>query len=193
VAAGALLLVAAAVAAILIAGTGDPGSDTPSKRQAQATATPRATSTPQRAEATRTATPSPTPTAEATREPTPSPTATPAPTQQPAQNQQGGSGGGGGVQGTDPVALQGQAFRLNNAGQADRALPFAQKAVELCKGSSQVNPCAYALFEYARSLRMTGDAQGAIAALRERQSRFPDDQPAAVKAELKLARAAAGK
>jgi eukaryotic-like serine/threonine-protein kinase len=191
VAIGALLVVAAAVAAILIAGTGDPGSDTQSNRQAQATETPRATSTPERAERTPSPTATATPTSEATPEPTPSPTATPAPTQQPEQN--GQNGGGGGVPSNDPVALQSQAFRLNNAGQADRALPLAQKAVELCKGSSQVSPCAYALFEYARALRMTGDPQAAIAALRERQSRFPDDQPAAVKAELKLAREAAGK
>ena len=55
-----------------------------------------------------------------------------------------------------------------------------------------VSPCAYALFEYARALRMTGDAEGAIVALEERRERFPADQPKAVERELALARQAAG-
>jgi serine/threonine-protein kinase len=96
------------------------------------------------------------------------------------------------VPGEDPTALQNQAFNLNNAGQAEQALPYAQKAVELCAGSAEIDPCAYALFEYARSLRMTGDPQGAIAALEERKARFPGDQPEAVERELALAREAAG-
>ena len=69
---------------------------------------------------------------------------------------------------------------------------YAQKAVELCQGSDAVDPCAYALYEYARALRMTGDPEGAIAALEERKQRFPDDQPDAVERELALAREAAG-
>ena len=59
-------------------------------------------------------------------------------------------------------------------------------------GLDAVSPCAYALFEYARALRLTGDPQGAIAALQERKQRFPDDQPEAVAKELALAREAAG-
>ena len=38
------------------------------------------------------------------------------------------------VSGEDPTALQNQAFNLNNSGQSDQALPYAQKAVELCAG-----------------------------------------------------------
>jgi hypothetical protein len=53
-----------------------------------------------------------------------------------------------------------------------------------------VNPCAYALFEYARALRMTGNPQQAIAVLHERRQRFPNDQPAAVAKEMALARQA---
>ena len=73
-----------------------------------------------------------------------------------------------------------------------QALTFARKAVRLCEGSSAVDPCAYALFEYARALRLSGDPQGAIAALQERQQRFPDNQPGAVAQELARARADAG-
>ena len=94
--------------------------------------------------------------------------------------------------GNDPAALQLEAFRLNQAGQGEQALPIAARAVELCTGSTAVNPCAYALFEYARALRMTGDPERAIAVLEERKQRFPDDQPAAVEAELQRARAAVG-
>jgi hypothetical protein len=89
--------------------------------------------------------------------------------------------------GNDAVALQRQAFELNNAGQPEQALPVARKAVELCKGSSQVSPCAYALYEYARALRLTGDPQAAIDVLHERQQRFPNDQPKAVDKEIKAA------
>ena len=39
---------------------------------------------------------------------------------------------------------------------------------------------------------MTGDPEGAIAALEERKQRFPDNQPEAVERELALAREAAG-
>ena len=83
-----------------------------------------------------------------------------------------------------PRALQLRAFELNNGGDPGRALKAAQKAVRLCEGSTAVDPCAYALFEYARALRLTGDPQGAIAALEERQQRFPDNQPGAVAEEL---------
>ena len=110
--------------------------------------------------------------------------ATPEPTEEPST--------GGGGSGNDPTALQLRAFELNNGGDARQALTFARKAVRLCEGSTAVDPCAYALFEYARALRLTGDPQGAIAALEERQQRFPDNQPGAVAQELARARADAG-
>ena len=96
----------------------------------------------------------------------------------------GGAATGGGGSGNDPAALQLRAFELNNSGDAGQALTFARKAVRLCEGSTAVDPCAYALFEYARALRLSGDPQGAIAALEERQQRFPDNQPGAVAQEL---------
>ena len=94
--------------------------------------------------------------------------------------------------GDDPAALQLQAFNLNNAGQPEQALPLAQKAVELCAGSTAVSPCAFALYEHARALLATGDPGGAIAALEERKQRFPDNQPGAVEKLLAAARKAAG-
>jgi Tetratricopeptide repeat len=64
--------------------------------------------------------------------------------------------------------------------------------VRLCEGSSAVSPCAYALYEYARALRLTGDPASAVAVLQERMRRFPDNQPGVVAEELGRAREAAG-
>ena len=55
-----------------------------------------------------------------------------------------------------------------------------------------MSPCAYALYESARALRMTGDPAGAIQVLEERLRRFPDNQPGTVAQELQRAREAAG-
>jgi hypothetical protein len=172
---GAAAVVALAVVALLavaaIALLGGSGGD--NDRRAQ---TPTATASP-RAERT------PKPKASATPTPTPSPTPTPTATQE----------GSSSVPGDDPAALQRRAFELNNAGQPAQALPYAQKAVELCQGSDKVSPCAYALFEYAKALRLTGNPQAAIDVLHERQQRFPQDQPKAVEKELKAAEKAAKK
>jgi eukaryotic-like serine/threonine-protein kinase len=175
----ALLLIAAGATALMITGGGD---DPPADRTGRDE--PRATATPQQ-----TATSEPTPTS------TPEPTATPEPTQEATPEPQNGKKkrkGNSGAAGNDPAQLQLQAYNLNRAGQPQQALPYAQKAVQLCEGSTDVNPCAYALFEYAKALRLTGDPQGAIAALEERKQRFPDNQPGAVEKELALAREAAG-
>ena len=172
-------------AAALLLGGGDDGSGgrEQAQREPARTATPDATRT-------REPTPEPTKTAEptATATPTPTPTPTPSPTPEPTEEPSTGGGGSG----NDPTALQLRAFELNNSGDAGQALTFARKAVRLCEGSSAVDPCAYALFEYARALRLSGDPQGAIAALQERQQRFPDNQPGAVAQELARARADAG-
>jgi TolA-binding protein len=55
-----------------------------------------------------------------------------------------------------------------------------------------VAPCGYALFELAKAQRGTGDPEAAIKTLEERLQRYPDDQRAAVEAELRRARADAG-
>jgi serine/threonine protein kinase len=174
IAVAALLLVAAGAFALISSG----GNDPKPRRTAQTTPEPK--STPEK-----TATPDATQTPEATATPelTATPTATPEAKKQKKPK---------GVQGNDPTQLQLQAYNLNNAGQAAEALPYAQRAVELCAGSSAVSPCAYALYEYARALLQTGDPNGAIAALEERKQRFPDNQPDAVDKLLAQARQAAG-
>ena len=55
-----------------------------------------------------------------------------------------------------------------------------------------MSPCGYALFELAKAQRGTGDAEGAVKTLEQRLQRYPDDQRAAVEAELKKAKAEAG-
>jgi eukaryotic-like serine/threonine-protein kinase len=179
IALAALLLVVAGAVALMSGGDGDPRTE------------PRSTPEP-------TATASPDETQES--EPEPTATATAVPTEDPSPPDEGpnngngkgkGQGQGSAATGDDAAALQLQAYNLNQAGQPEQALPLAQRAVELCEGSTAVSPCAYALFEYARALRMTGDPESAIAVLEERQQRFPDDQPEAVESELQRARAAA--
>jgi serine/threonine protein kinase len=128
-------------------------------------------------------TPTPTPTAEKTAEPTATATATEAPAQPAAEEPAG----------NDPAALQIKAFNLNKQGNAEAALPYAQKAVKLCKSSTQVSPCGYALFELAKAQRGTGDPKAAAKTLEERLRRFPDDQRDAVEAELQKAKAEAGR
>jgi cell division septation protein DedD/predicted Ser/Thr protein kinase len=175
-----LLVVAGAVALVTSGGGDDPQGDPTAQREPERTRTPEATSTP-----------TPTPTAEEpTATPTPTqeePTQTPAPTEEPKKPKKDK----GTAPGNDPTALQLRAFELNNAGDHQQALAFAQKAVQLCEGSDAVSPCAYALFEYAKALRLTGNPTAAIAALEERKQRFPGNQPGAVEQELALARAAA--
>jgi eukaryotic-like serine/threonine-protein kinase len=188
-----LLLVAGAVA--LLSGGGDDGGGGNAAQRDRPRATPTAKATPEKtAEPKDTATPTPTPTATTT--PTPTATATPAP---PASDGNGNGNGNGKAKGKakkapagDAASLQLEAYDRNQAGDPEGALPLARRAVELCQGSTAVDPCAYALFEYARALRLTGDPDAAISVLEERKQRFPDDQPDAVDAELRRARADAG-
>jgi serine/threonine protein kinase len=125
----------------------------------------------------------PTPTAKAKPTSTPAALQTPAPAPVPAGSEPPGN---------DPRQLQSQAFDLNKAGKPGEALPFAKKAVRLCEGSTDVDPCGYALFEYAKALRLTGNPQEAVTVLQERLRRFPDNQRSTVEAELAEAQAAAG-
>jgi eukaryotic-like serine/threonine-protein kinase len=166
--AGLLAVLAAAVLAFALLSGGDGnGERSPS----------RSTPTPQATKATAT------PTAEQTQTTTPTATATPTPAQ-PAGNEPAGK---------NARKLQLQAFDLNNAGRSEEALPVAQKAVKLgCKGSAPVNPCGYALFELARAQRGSGDPEGAIKTLEERQRRYPGDQKAAVDTEMNRAKQDAG-
>jgi hypothetical protein len=176
-----LLVVAGAVALVTNGGDDDPQGDSTAQREPERTRTPEATSTPTATPTAEEPTATPTPTQEEA-------TQTPAPTEEPKKPKKDKGGGPG----NDPAALQLRAFELNNAGDHQQALAFAQKAVQLCEGSDAVSPCAYALFEYAKALRLTGNPTAAIAALEERKQRFPGNQPGAVEQELALAREAAG-
>jgi len=164
--AGVLLL--GILALVLLGGGGgsDKGDRTASKSKSDSTPTP-----------------TPTPTASAEPEPTSTPAALQTPAPAPAGSEPPGN---------DPRQLQLQAFNLNKAGKPQEALPFAKKAVRLCGDSTDVSPCGFALFEYGRALRLTGDPQEAVTVLQERLRRFPDDQRSTVEAELAEAQAAAG-
>ena len=140
------------------------------RRRAERTATPAAKAT---------ATPAP----ERTATPTPSPAATPAPTSTP-----------GTATAADPEAarpLNDRGFALMRARRYDEAIPQLQRAYELCRGSSQMDPCGYATYNYGAALRRSGNAAAAIPILEERLQRFGDNQYNDVAEELEAARAQA--
>jgi eukaryotic-like serine/threonine-protein kinase len=131
----------------------------------------------------RTPTPTPTRTPRKTATPTPqasaSPTVTPTPTSTPAPSASG------------PAALERQGHNLLGAGQAAAAVPVLAKAVSECGSSSAVDPCAYAMYDYALALVKTGHPDQAIVVLRERLRRF-HDQDSTVRALLTVAERQAG-
>ena len=55
-----------------------------------------------------------------------------------------------------------------------------------------MSPCGYALYEYGKALRLTGNPQEAVPLLEQRLQRFPKDQRKTVEKELREARKAAG-
>ena len=79
--------------------------------------------------------------------------------------------------GNDPTSSSCARSSSTTPGTTRRRCRSPQKAVKRCEGSTAVSPCAYALFEYAKALRLTGNPQAAIAVLEERKQRFPR-QPA---------------
>jgi eukaryotic-like serine/threonine-protein kinase len=182
---GALLAVLAAALLIVVLGflllkgnSNDNGNGNQASQKNTPTATPK-----KKAKPTATATAKPTETATATA----TQTATPAQTPAPASNGKGKKPKG------DPRQLQLQAYNLNNQGNSDQALPYAQQAVAKgCKGNAPVNPCGYAMYELARAQLATGDAQGAVNTLNQRLGRYPDDQRATVEKLLNKAKKEAG-
>jgi serine/threonine protein kinase len=176
---GTGMLLAALAAALLVVVLGFlllKGSGNDSGNQASNRSTPTPTASARKKKSTPTATP----TAQQTQTPTSTPTAT-------AQAPSSGTGGSAGQ-------LQLQAYRLNNAGQSDQALPIAQAAVRKgCSGNAPVNPCGYALSELARAQLATGDSQGAVQTLQQRLQRYPDDQRDTVEKLLKKAQKGKGK
>ena len=163
-----LLLVGVAAALILTAGDG------PEDERAEPTPTATETAVPDE--------PTPEATPEATPEPTEAPTVEPPPTPTPEAEQ------------PDPAA----AAQLNNEGFAlfpeeryeEAVAPLAQ-AYELCQGSSQLDPCGFATFNYGAALNRSGDPEAAIPILEERMARFGDNEGGDVARELRAARRAA--
>jgi serine/threonine-protein kinase len=90
----------------------------------------------------------------------------------------------------DPAALNDQGFRLLQGGHPGRAIPVLRKAVDACHGDPSRLVCAYAMFNLAQALRLTGRAEEAVPLL-ERRLQNPD-QRATVQRELALARAQSG-
>jgi eukaryotic-like serine/threonine-protein kinase len=172
------LAAAAALAFILLGGSHEPSSTAPPAtprhrhtptptRTATRTPTPTPTAT---ATATATATPTPTPTATATR----TATLTPTPSASPSSS-------------SGPAALERQGHALMAAGRPQDAVPVLARAVQACGSSTAVDPCAYAMYDYADALVRSGQPAAAIPVLQERLRRF-DNQNGTVRALLAEAR-----
>ena len=58
---------------------------------------------------------------------------------------------------------------------AARAQKLLKQAVDAC-GESTSTTCAYAMFNYGKSLNRSGDANAAIPVLETRLQRWPDNQ-----------------
>ncbi len=133
--------------------------------------------------------PTPTETTPSTTTPTEEP-ATPAPAATPSTSSETSSETGE----YDPQLgdqLSTQGYLLTQDGRAAEALPMLEQAVALFPPDSTELEYAYALFNYAQALRLTGNPEAAIPLLEKRLS-FSDNQRSTVEAELEAARAAAG-
>jgi eukaryotic-like serine/threonine-protein kinase len=174
------IAVLAVIAAIALANRG--GGDTP-----QAGNTPEPTST-RTAEPTHTATPKPTdtPTPKPTDTPTPAPTDTPTPTPTETPTAEPTEAAPSG----NPSALQAKGHTALLNGDTQGALTNLKAAVDACGGSSQVDPCAYAMYDYGAALLQAGRPAEAVQILEARLQRF-DNQNGTVRELLKKARKAA--
>jgi eukaryotic-like serine/threonine-protein kinase len=112
----------------------------------------------------------------------PTPDATPA-TQTTSTPATGSSGSGGG----DPEALNNQGFQLLQSGQAGQAVPVLQRAVDACNNDPSRLVCAYAMFNLAQALRLSGHPEQAVPLLEKRLQN--PDQRSTVQRELALAKA----
>jgi eukaryotic-like serine/threonine-protein kinase len=93
--------------------------------------------------------------------------------------------------GRNASQLNAEGHRLMNAGRYEEAIPPLKAAVARCGDSTVVDPCAYALYNLGRSLRLAGRPDEAIPIL-ERRLRIPNQQDT-VREELDAARRAAGR
>ncbi len=170
----------AVTAAFVLAGRNGAGDDPAPRAQTtpEATATPSPERTP---EPTPTASPEPTdtPTPEPTYTPTPEPTESATPEPPP-----------GTPIGT-PSELQAAGHQALEAGDIEGALTYLGAAVDACGDSAEVDPCAYAMYDYANALVQAGRPAEAVAILEQRLDRF-DNQNGVVKALLRRARKDSG-
>jgi serine/threonine-protein kinase len=180
-----LIALLAVIGAVALAGRGgdDPAPRTETTPEATATASPEKTAEPTpTASPDPTETPSPDPTEAPTEEPTPA-TPTPKPpekTPKPAGETPKGS----------PAALQARGHQALLGGDIQGALTNLKAAVDSCGASTQVDPCAYAMYDYASALVAAGRPAEAVPVLEARLQRF-DNQNGTVKALLKKAQKAA--
>jgi Flp pilus assembly protein TadD len=101
-----------------------------------------------------------------------------------------GSGSGsasGSASGGDPNALNAQGYQLLQSGNAQQAVPVLQRAVNACHGDPSRLICAYAMYNLAHALRLSGRPSEAVPLLEKRLQN--PDQRATVARELALARA----
>jgi serine/threonine-protein kinase len=175
----AVLAVAGAIALASRGGSSDNPGPT-AKNTPTATKTAKAHKT---ATATATDTPTPKPTDTPTAEPTPSATATNEPSSTPTPTATPDTPTG------SPASLQARGHSELLAGNLDSAVSTLKAAVDACGASTQVDPCAYAMYDYAVALVQSGRPADAIPVLQARLQRF-DNQNGTVKALLKKAQKA---
>jgi type IV secretory pathway VirB10-like protein len=182
----ALLAVIGAIA-LAARGNGDgndnPGPTVENTPEATKTATPDKTEKP-KPTATDTPTPKPTETATATATPTPDATETEEPGSTPTPEATPETPKG------TPTDLQARGHTELLAGNVESAVVTLKGAVDACGASTQVDPCAYAMYDYAAALVQSGRPAEAIPVLQTRLQRF-DNQNGTVKALLKKAQKAA--
>ena len=119
---------------------------------------------------------------------TPEPTDTPTP--EPTESATPDATPLGAPTGT-PSELQAAGHQALEAGDIEAALTNLKAAVDACGDSAAVDPCAYAMYDYADALVQAGRSAEAVAVLQQRLDRF-DNQNGIVKQLLKKARKASG-
>ena len=173
---GAAIALAGRDAAAAVAAATTTRSARRATAEATATASPEKT-----AEPTPTASPDPTETA------TPEPTETPTP--EPTESRDARAARRRALR--HAPELQAAGHQALEAGDIQGALTNLKAAVDACGDSAEVDPCAYAMYDYADALVQAGRAAEAVAVLEQRLDRF-DNQNGTVKALLKKARKASG-
>ncbi len=181
--AGGLLVAALVAIAIAALGGGSGGNDPSSQRAAsdepaaEKTAEPKAkeTAEPKAQEEEK----------PAAEEPAPAATAEPQ-AEQPAPAPAAAKRPRGSIQ-----TLNDRGWALYQQGNYADGVPLFREAVRKCGDSGQL-VCQYALYNLGSSLHRSGKSAEGLPYLQQRLDRFPDNQPAVVRAEIAAACAAAG-